>query len=354
MPAADESCNEQERLDDQLILQTLNDIDGGVILPEQDRELEIGDKADDAVDFADLSDDDLAEDEDAHQSSGSGPPTQAEQDVKTLAAVAEEGDFGIENDGTDFDDLFGEGPSSPVDSVMKGVAPFDLGNAANENPLGERPTIMFGSQQSRNHMDMGAPRSTRDSLKKAGLSREEQEQRDLFAMSTMNLETVPQPVENAEELLATLWPKFKRHTIPYFMELVPGRRMYYQGKVPPRPPKPLQTNKLNLELAPDQEKHFRVSVGAGKRTYKDLNAVGIITVGAENRTDRGDEELLELDSDYETDIVGSISWQDLQIACQGWEVADLTDEKEAPEHDHGEEVDLGLEWPPSKVNMFCF
>ena len=67
MPHATGTQEDQALLDDQLIQQTLDNLDG-VLLPEQDRELDIGDKADDAVDFADLSDDDLADDEDAGHS----------------------------------------------------------------------------------------------------------------------------------------------------------------------------------------------------------------------------------------------------------------------------------------------
>ena len=352
MPHATESPDEQDRLDDQLIQQTLNSIDGGVILPEQDRELEVGDKADDAVDFADLSDDDLADDEEAGQSFEADPATQEKREVKMSGVVDEEGDFSnLNGDGTDFDDLFGEGPSSPVDGIMEDIAPFDIGDALNNSPLDKHPTLLFGVQPREDQMYMGGPRSTRDSHKKAALTKEEQEQRDLFAMSAMSSETVPQPVENAEELLATLWPKFKRNTIPYFMELVPGRRMRYQGKVPPKPPKPLQFNKLNLELAPDQEKNFRVSLGISKRMHDGFEMAGIITTGREDTTDKCDDEFLDMDSDYENDIVGGISWQDLQMACQDWEVASMTDVAEAPERDLEEKLELGLEWPPAKVKI---
>ena len=347
MPVATEHLNEQDRLDDQLIQQTLSNIDGGGILPDQDRDLDIGDKADDAVDFADLSDDDLADDEDAAQPFESDLAESVERGVEILLSASEEKEFGapIEN-GTDFDDLFGDMPSSPVDIATKDVVgPFDMAGALGDASSEKQDTSLFGTRPGQINVEIGG----RDVLKKAGLSKEEQIQRNLFAMSKMSSDAVPQPVENAEELLNTLWPRYKRHTIPYFMELVPGRRMYYHGKLPLKPPRTLQTNKLNLELAPDQEKNFKVSMGASKRPFEELEHAGIIPTRDEDTRTVTDEEILDIESDYENDVVGDISWQDLQIACQGWEVASLTNETQTPESDYEEELDQDLEWPPAKV-----
>lgn len=354
MPVSNQSPNEQDELDDQLILHTLNNIDGGVILPAQDRDLEIGDKAEDAVDFADLSDDDLADDEDAGQPFESGPARQVERDEEMLTSVDEEREFSIrDGDGTGFDDLFGEVPSLPMENAIKNVRPFDIGSPLNEDPLDKQRTSLFETKASQSQMDIAGHRSTRDSVKRAGLTKEEQIQQNLFAMSKMSSDAVPQPVQNAEELLATLWPKYERHTVPYFMELVPGRRMHYQGKAPPKPPKPLPINKLNLELATDQEKVFKVAVGTSKTTHEVLENAGIITIGGEDATEKDDEEFLDMDSDYENEMVGNVSWHDLKIACQGWEVASLTDETEALEYGHEEELERELEWPPAKVRAVC-
>ena len=345
-----EYSTEQDRLDDQLIQQTLDNIDGGVILPEQDRDLDIGDKAEDAVDFADLSDDDLADDEDAGQGLESAPAGHIEGNIGTSPSVPDERDVDLSNENaTDFDDLFGEVPSSPMDSAIRDAGSFDLGGTLDHNSVDGQYSSLFGAQPIHNEMVPSSHRSAPDKIKRTGFTKEEQMQQSLFAMSKMNSDAVPQPVENAEELLNTLWPKYKRSTVPYFMELVPGRRMQYRGKSPPRPPKPLQTNKLNLEVAPDQEKNFKVSLGTSKRTREELENMGIVAMGGEDDFVADEEEVLDMDSDYERDVMGNISWQDLQIACQDWDVASLTDETLLLASEREQGLDQDMEWPPAKV-----
>ena len=349
MPHATETEDDQAQLDDQLIQQTLGNLDG--VLTEQDRELDIGDKADDAVDFADLSDDDLADDEDAGNSLKGGSTLQADAVVGSAAHVGETGDQSA--DGMDFDDLFGEDTSLPINGLAKDSLSFDPEASIDRATL-DQQSNPFVTQETLEQKEANNFRPTRDAQKRMVLTKEEQEQRDLFAMSAIGSEIVPQPVENAEELLATLWPKFKRNTVPYFMELIPGRRMRYHGKGLPKPPKPLQITKLNLELAPDQEKSFRVSSGTGRRTQDELERAGIIAIDGDQAVENMDDDQMDSDSDIETGLTGGISWRDLQVACEDWEVASLTGRSDSSEDGRQEEPYHAFEDPPPKVGITLF
>ena len=344
MPHATETQDDQAQLDDQLIQETLENLDT-VLLPEQDRELDVGDKADDAVDFADLSDDDLADDEDVENSFEGGSAIFDDAVVRNNINDGETGDQ--TGDGMDFDDLFGEDPSLPVNGLARDPLFFD--EASLNHQISSLTTPEIQERQ-----EAEGPRQTREAHKRVVLTKEEQEQRDLFAMSAMGSEIVPQPVENAEELLKTLWPKFNRDTIPYFMELIPGRRMRYHGKPLLKAPKPLQISKLNLELAPDQEKSFKVSSGTGKRNQEELEIAGIMVVNGDDAVENVDDDQTDSDSETETSPIGGISWRDLQIACEDWEVASLTGRSDSPRQDMKEEQDDLFEGPPPKVRIAVY
>ncbi|KAI5310346.1 hypothetical protein KEM55_008113 [Ascosphaera atra] len=92
--------------------------------------------------------------------------------------------------------------------------------------------------------------------------KEWQLQQALFAMSSYGMEP-PAPPENHEELLASLWPRFRKDELPRFLELLPPKRSYFIGKQPAKTPKKIVPTRLHLELAMDQERSFRSSVGSG-------------------------------------------------------------------------------------------
>lgn len=331
MPHATESVDAQDAQDDSLIRQFLDlrnplDISPG---------LEPGEKADDAVDYGDLSDDDLADDDDISRKS----PPELEQPE---AIHAEFEDCRIEDQsqvitghGTfddEFDDLFGEVPQSPIKNdeidVKKSVtSPLPRLDSFEPGPTGTgngyQQQVVGQLQIQTRNADIIQPRSLQ-ALNSQTVSKEEQMQQYLISMSRHGAIIQESPLDEARDEhhtqdLATLWPKFDRHRVPRFMDLLPGKRSYYIGKKPSKQPKPVNPTKLNLDLAHDQEKHFRLASGP-RNTFdaeSELNCVVRLSPVVDPQADRTDDTPLLSDSDK--DSVGGVTWQDLQIVCEDWD-----------------------------------
>ena len=341
MPHALTGHDAQEALDDLLIQQALD--------PESNldfsRDLEPGEKADDAIDYEDLSDNDLAEDEDVQTTQSSSKETEGGngQSFESMVSLAQEEEdlpdltngSGAENDG--FDDLFGDIPSSPVDvgdnlpvthngvqadgidislDFENGGQFTDSSHTPPDAPFSIEPKAIPASSQP-------IFRTVNFNPKDAALSKEQLLQQQLFAMSASglgNAEYPPAPPENQEELLASLWPKYKRDTVPRFMDLLPPKQARYIGKTPLKVPKPVHPTKISLELAPDQEKNFTVNASSNKRSRQDYEQQGLVLVSsAASEESTGDEDL-EFNSDFETESVGGVTWQDLQVICEDWKI----------------------------------
>lgn len=309
-----------------------------------DRELEPGEKAEDAENYEDISDDDLAEDEDAegerkaqvghgHQSRVSPPSLEAFTHDVDFAGLLHRRD--LEDTAYD-DDLFGEDLSSPLDINSftgkpqtrhdhDGLSDFDDGTSPQAQPL---PLPM--SPLSRHVEAPGniVSRKTTHSSKTSPPSKELQRQQELLAMSrgrAANTDGLPAPPENREELLASLWPKFERNTIPKFVDLLPPKRARYLGKCIPKPSKPVNPTKINLELAVDQEKSFKVSLMPNKPNMEETSGKGIVAIQEEIVAEKGNEEDVEMESEFENELVGGISWQDLQVICEDWDAHSVSE-----------------------------
>lgn len=323
MPHAVTPRDAQDELDDDLIRRTINDENpfgfGQNIL---ERELDLGEKADDAVDFGDLSDDDLADDEDAAHSSLPEPNsftsafTQETSQELDVLQTAETDNI------NELDDLFGDATSQNGDDaaeVSVSLAPHDLRKSPSPD-LHSPPGIL----ESQEPHQSPQPRSPSHDSEDADFARERQLQEELFAMSRAgqaNADSIPHPPENEEELLASLWPKFEQDTTPKFMDLLPTKRVHFLGKVPPKQPKALQTSKLSLDIAQDDEKVFKVSSGVNKRTYEEMEKASLVAIrGDAQRDARLSDGDPDLDSDYENEAVAGISWQDMQIICGDWDL----------------------------------
>ena len=342
MPHAMQDHDTQEEEDDRLIQLALDPDPENTLDIDFNRELDPGEKADDAIDFGDLSDDDLADEEDGatvpHAANRIGEDDGSFGDLGAL--TQEEGlpelTSGSGNDGDGFDDLFGDDmPSSPVDvkesaKVVKPVirpngltASFDL---EDDEELANSPGVLPGLSASQNQKlpassDPTMFRPVQYSSKDAALSKEQQIQQALFAMSGSGTATdyPPAPPENQQELLASLWPKFERDTIPRFMDLLPPKKARYVGKTPLKKLKPVHPTKVNLELATDQEKGFRVFSGPSKKTQEEGERRGLILVPEVVLAEKSSSADLEVESDFENEPIGGVTWQDLQIICEDWD-----------------------------------
>ncbi|KLJ13479.1 transcription initiation factor TFIID subunit 1 [Blastomyces silverae] len=304
------------------------------------RELEPGEKADDAVDYEDIDDDDLPDEELALSAL-------EDRDGKTAAVGGGWGEEpeGMEGilttgdleqqypDGDELDDLFGDVPSSPV------------GGQADQND--ELPPVGSGDISALDALDVVPPTKDdgitetvrgmdRDSViaptdMDAATFKEYQLQQALFAMSSYGPDNPPAPPENHEELLASLWPKFDRNAMPRFLELLPPKKSHFVGKSPLKPPKRIVPTKLNLELAQDQERAFRATGQTQKRALDSENpSIVAVTPPAERTGSSSDN--MDIDADLDEELPGGVTMQDLQFICADWDIkTPVIEEEEKPE-----------------------
>ena len=344
MPHATVPGGSVDEQDDSLIQQVLdpeNQIDFS-------RELEPGEKAVDAVDFGDLSDDDLADDEDvqgAQISQTDYTDRLGETLGETLKATRAYG-LGNElqvsvdenatlNDG--FDDLFDDAPPSSGDG-NHGALDLQSGSDVLNHSFG-----FVDDQRLHRHQEPPAKSSFitsrssfkapihnflhADTLDPPGtlLSREQQLQQELFAMSRSgagDLDCVPE-LKNQKQLLASLWPKFEHDTIPRFMDLLPPKRARYMGKTFPKQLKPVSPSRISLELAQDQEKSFKVSSASNKRSFEDMERLDFVHVLQHRSEDKKSDEDIFLESFSDSEKIGGTTWEDLQIVGEDWDVRNL-------------------------------
>ena len=347
------------------------------------RDLEPGEKAEDAVDFEDISDDDLAEDEGTEGEQGfpiGGENENGASSVK-LEVFTQDVDFprllngnGLADNAHD-DDLFGEHLSSPVetDAVTGQIRiEHDQHDLSDFDDSGSPQAQLFSFSTSPLSRHVEAPGKTLSgpttpSSKESPSSKELQRQQELLAMSrngATNTDGLPAPPENREELLASLWPKFKRDTIPKFMDLLPPKRARYLGKSIPKPPKPISPTKVTLELALDQVKSFKVSSMPNKPNTEESSSQGIVIIQEEIVVEKKDEEDMDIESDFENELVRGISWQDFQIICEDWDTRSTaesigSEQDFSPSREAGNfgaqdnldrDCDPDLERPSAKVN----
>ncbi|OQD67227.1 hypothetical protein PENDEC_c041G00512 [Penicillium decumbens] len=349
MPHATQKSAPEGPADDEFdnVMRQLNNYEGG---PEFDflaRDLEVGEKADDAVDYEDFEDDELPEEEDAPTSTRVPPADEAEDPFANLEGDDDAGLFG---DGGDFgeggdifgdqggdvqiqednlDDLFGEGAASPPagqEDETQGLFE-DEGPSLTDQPV-ELPPIPRAPEPQHQPMTL----DDSEILDDASVMSEEMDpttlrawklQQQLFAMSSIaGPENVPAPPENHEELLHSLFPSFDRDTLPRWLELIPQKKAFFLGKQPTKVPKPVLPTKVNIELAADQERIFRT--GQPSKRGLDNDSLGIVTI-TEATQEVEEEEETKKDfemggADTDEILPGGFTMQDLRTICVDWDV----------------------------------
>ncbi len=307
-------------------------------LPFLNRDLVPGDKAEDAIDYEDLSDDDLPEDDNAVGAQDL-PVAQSSQPNTTISldAFMRDGDLpaltndgGLKDDG--MDDLFGDFPSSSA-YVNADMGLYDVNDVFGADS--ERVHAPPGPRQASN-LPVQRDADGRLPIQDTPQSKDHQIQLKLFSMSThmalrSGQESPPAPPECQEELLTSLWPKFKRDAIPKFIDLLPPKKSRYVGKTIPKPPKPVNPTKISLELAQDQEKSFKVWPASNKRSREEPKQLGVVVVEQDVIDENTDWEHTDMESDYEKEAVGGIPWEDLKIVCEDWDVHSLAESQESDE-----------------------
>lgn len=350
----------QEEQDNLLIQQTL-----ALDPSEFDRELEPGEKADDAIDFGDLSDSDLAEfeddsiqnekdrnpmkgDESGEESSqqaidpfnyldsnfsSSAPPVHDQnKEVQTDDFEAQRPE-GNADDALDYLFKGSQSSSGSAENETRGKEPQSFPSAIAAKSCEEvEPHKVESHAQGKGKepvldVDESAQAFTKsEDIPMAEPSRLVEIQRELFAMSGYVVPGYSKPSpENPKELLSSLWPTFQRGTIPKFMQLLPPPSAVYIGVKLPNCIKPVKPTRIKLELADDQTRSFRLPFprttasqeSADGKVITDrvsFNKTGVEDV--EREPDLGFESTA---SELDNEPIGGVSWQDLDFASANWD-----------------------------------
>ncbi|PFH57697.1 hypothetical protein XA68_14676 [Ophiocordyceps unilateralis] len=231
-------------------------------------------KADDAQDFEDISDDDL-------------PDEERPSAVQTLEMPGLTDDGGTSNDA---DDLFGEGPSSPADVILGPTSPAPQVHDDVDTQAAD-PGLSFASINFDPDPHLhGAANQDPD---------------------------IPAAAETVEDLLKAAWPAFRKGHILTWSELLPPKKAVWKEKKPSKKPKRLVTSKLTLELAPDQEKQFRIPGSAKARPNNSVPS-GLVYCGPRDEDEDQDVDKVDLDADSDSETVHGFTLRDIEMVCEDW------------------------------------
>jgi len=308
-----------------------------------DRPLEIGEKADDAIDYEDIGDDDLPEEEFESGEGDDAGLTFSGTTLQDSGGALNDEDVDMDDlfgdNGDNEDDLFGDGPSlsdpvqkpgrhedDPLNSI-EDLVQQGFNAAANDTP-----------QPAAHHAAHGTAQE---------LEEEDPEVREQMALFAQSMRRKDEPAiahkKTSREEFEKIWPNFEEDIPPRFFSLLPRKRAFYIPKVPQKAPKPFQMNKLTLDLATDQEKAFRLhpttttTAKPGRQQEEEQGGIIHITSIAEEDGDSDEQmELENLETIDDHEMIGNISWSDLRIACEDWDIPDessvpaLSDSNQAP------------------------
>ena len=203
------------------------------------RELEQGDKAEDAVDYEDIGDDDSLPDEEPSQNARVDIPTDLLPGMEDTTMDAFDDD----------DDLFG--PSSPILTSAPLPIPTQI------TPVDK--SVRDADQESDLASDHGEDATQDLSMLDPDFDDAEDAQyriqMALFAQSGKGYAPTTEQ-ENIDEWLKLEFPGFKRDEAPHFNKLFPPRPFKWQPKTSLKPPKQVRPTKVNLEIEQDQKLAF--------------------------------------------------------------------------------------------------
>ncbi|KAK4988069.1 hypothetical protein LTR50_004185 [Elasticomyces elasticus] len=326
------------------------------------RPLELGEKADNAVDYEDIGDDDLADEEDEvasvratsldyvnHDATTNRPgiPTSHDEDGDDTQEVGEE-----EQEDQNMIDLFGdENNDEPllgeeVQPISQTQQPSHMGklalpkksglslpNLTPRAPSWPSPQLQQRSPESPPSLAFpDASNVTPASMPSADDSPEVLVQMALFARSRRDQEErarrgdqyePPPPPKTSAELFHITWPNFVPGEAPRFNELFPAPNALYLGKQIPKPPKPLPVTKISLELQQDQERSFRSAAilpSSERLREAALDQRGIVVVNHPNSGSQNSDDEVDYEEFDEDEVIGGVSIQDLNVICEDWDV----------------------------------
>ena len=183
---------------------------------------------------------------------------------------------------------------------------------------GNRDSLEKAAANDLNLPDIIDPQARKEQLLQQKLFDEHRKRTGLpsHAAHTM-LET---PRSN-EELIAALWPKFHRNTTPRFIDLLPPKRARYAHREPLKPPRSLHPAKISLDVDEDGERRFKASLNGRKRSWTEMESSGLIHVKLGDTSERESDDETHRDSDCNSQDTHGVSWQDLQMLCDDWNLS---------------------------------
>jgi transcription initiation factor TFIID subunit 1, fungi type len=270
----------------------LNDIlgEGGGIIDlntlNDEKGADVGEKADDAEDYADISDDDLPDEE----------PTGGQR----LPGIEQAANY---ND-DDMDALFGEGPSSPP-TLPQNVPPFSAAQHEDDDNA---------SDLASDHEDQVEPSqiATQDTSDQNFVDPAWLEQQSLLSRAKEAPEDPQQRLQQALEVCKLLFPDFSRDEIPYWNRIIKPFTAEFAGKVPARPPKPIRPTKVHLEIQHDQKVAFNSAITSDKRYWEEHDRMVVIE---DNDVNQDEDESSEDDMDIDEILPGGVTMKDLDMVC---------------------------------------
>ncbi|TDZ66116.1 putative transcription initiation factor TFIID 111 kDa subunit [Colletotrichum trifolii] len=265
----------QEAQDDAQIEATLTQLanSGDLGFSLDDQPFDQSGKADDALDYEDISDDDLPDEEDGNA-------------VNSLSVPGLTDDGGTSND---TDDLFGDGPSSPIEIPGPPSPAPHVHDPDDHTDASQYRDINFDPEP-------GFDAANQDP-------------------------DIPAPAETAEDLIKQTWPSWQKGVILKWNELLPPKKARWIEKKPTKKPKTLMFSKLTLDLAADQEKLFRIPGPAAvtkKQKRIDDDAKGLISCIVQESSDEAEAEDINFEQESDSEPVAGFTLQDIDMVCDDW------------------------------------
>jgi hypothetical protein len=291
-PHFDDDFDEQATQDDELIAKLLNPTDEADIEQLGGAEFRFGDtvgKVADAVDYEDISDDDLPSEEE-RPGGGKDDEDDAMGLGKELQGELPEGEG---SGGMDFGELFGE-----MDD--------------DDNLIGE--SVPNGNFEDLNGFDLPGPV---DNLRSDDRTRASSVDSDILRSYGMSddftMDEAP-VVQDPVKLAQQYYPNFEPHAILSFSTIFnpkPGTLQTGPQKVP----KACLPTKVNIEMATDEVALFNKQTSASNKGMTATHSKGIVAIPQQVKEEPEEDEDVE-DRDAEKDPMFE---RDLELACCDWE-----------------------------------
>jgi transcription initiation factor TFIID subunit 1, fungi type len=267
-----------------------------------------GEKADDALDYGDISDDDLAEDEPATGGLLSG--------VEEAAGM----------DDDDMNDLFGEGPSSPP-TIPQQPSALAIDNQEDEGNASEL------ASDHEDHASSGldpSQISLHDATTQPFVDPKWILQQSMLAEAIRPSVDPQKKLESAIEACKRIFPEFSRDEIPFWNRIIKPRMAEFTGKTPLKPPKSIRPTKVHLEVQQDQKAIFNSAITSDKRYWEDHDRM--IVIENEN-ANRDDHETSDDEVDIDDILPGGVTMEDLDLICADFDTLSDIAESDLEIHD---------------------